>query len=302
MTLLRSVYDAGCTHFDTAEIYRSGNPFAPDADTIYNETVVGKFLCTLPRDSFTIATKCMPLLSFYNNEYDLKTMEASLDASLARLGLTYVDLYYCHRMPKTLEKLTQWMTSVKALVLKGKVKYIGLSEAGPAFLRAAHAIHPIACVQQEWSLATRNIEDSLVPVCAELNIGIVAYSPLARNLLANTEGKVPTDWRASNPRFKAENFERNKSLALQITELGASKGASAAQLSLAWLYHRAAQLGVNVVPIPGTTKVGNALSNIASIGLTLDNVDMTALEELGASVVGARADSSYTSVTFESQL
>jgi aryl-alcohol dehydrogenase-like predicted oxidoreductase len=100
-----------------------------------------------------------------------------------------------------------------------------------------------------------HVSYAVLQVCAELNIGIVAYSPLARNLLANTEGKVPTDWRASNPRFKAENFERNKSLALQITELGASKGASAAQLSLAWLYHRAAQLGVNVVPIPGTTKV-----------------------------------------------
>ena len=157
-------------------------------------------------------------------------------------------------------------------------------------------------MQQEWSLLTRNLEDSIVPVCAELGISIVAYSPLARNLLANIPTETPTDWRASNPRYSAENLKANKVVFDKVSAMAEQKGCTAAQLSLAWLLSKAKALGVAVIPIPGTTKLKHAKDNIASESISLTAEDMTLLEEIGAAVAGARGDESYQKLAIEGQL
>eukprot|EP00746_Dinoflagellata_sp_MGD_P020510 gnl/MRDRNA2_/MRDRNA2_147800_c0_seq1.p1 gnl/MRDRNA2_/MRDRNA2_147800_c0~~gnl/MRDRNA2_/MRDRNA2_147800_c0_seq1.p1 ORF type:complete len:359 (-),score=58.81 gnl/MRDRNA2_/MRDRNA2_147800_c0_seq1:54-1130(-) len=300
--LLREVYALGYTHFDTAELYRSGPsgcPFDPPTqETVFNEIQVGRFLQTLPRDSFTVATKMIPELHG-GGSCDLASVTEAVDASLERLGLEYIDLYYCHRMPKSIELLEAFMQSMKELVNSGKVKYVGLSEVSPTWLRRAHAVYPVTCVQMEWSLLTRNIEESLVPTCKELGIGIVAYSPLARNLLCHTSD-VPKGFdRATNPRFSEENFQKNRILSSKIAAMAEKQGATSAQLSLAWLYQKAEDLGVKVVAIPGTTKAVHAKDNAKSLSISLSANDMRELEQYSGQVAGARGDEHYMALGFE---
>ena len=304
MELMSRVYAAGVRHFDTAEGYKVGTWEAHDQPgEVYNECIVGKFVATVPRESVTIATKLAPGL-FGRHDCSLATVEAAVDGSLRRLGVSYIDLYYCHRMPKTTAELESFMHAAKALVAKGKIRYVGLSEPSPAQLELAHKIHPITAVQQEWSLATRVLEDTLVPVCRRLNIAIVAYSPLARNLLTLTkDARPPADWRASTvPRYQGENFEKNKEVAGAIAAMAATLHCTAAQLCLAWLYHRAAELGVTVIPIPGSTKVANALSNAASVDIKIPPAEYAALTELGTHIAGARGDERYLSAALEGQM
>lgn len=288
--LLKGAYDMGYRHFDTAEIYATKDK--------HNEVQLGRFLQTVPRDSFTVATKFMPKPG---GRCDLDTVRKALNASLKRLGLEYVDLYYCHRMPATLQLAKAWMHTMTIIVRAGKVKHVGLSEVGPEWLRQMHAIHPIACVQQEWSLLTRNLEDVILPVYRELGIGIVAYSPLARNLLVSPTAAMPTDWRANNPRYSKDNFTKNQELAGKIAAIAQAKGTTAAQLSLAWLYCKARELGVTMVPIPGTTKLQNARDNIASLATALTGAEMIELEALGALVAGDRATEEYQRASLEGQ-
>mmetsp|Transcript_22073 Transcript_22073/g.48114 ORF Transcript_22073/g.48114 Transcript_22073/m.48114 type:complete len:258 (-) Transcript_22073:1414-2187(-) len=186
--LIQEVYEAGCNMFDTAEVYQQFKEVV-EGSSKYNEEVVGKALAKFPRESYVLATKFFPGL--HDGKCDYETVSAAVDGSLSRLGMKYIDLYYLHRMPSTVEDLEEWMRSIKAVVESGRVKYVGLSEVSPNWLRRAHAIHPVTAVQQEWSLLTRNLEKGVVPTCAELNIGIVAYSPLARNLLADTDADEP---------------------------------------------------------------------------------------------------------------
>lgn len=290
--LLREAHGMGYTHFDTAEVYRQGDKT--------NEEQVGRFLQTLPRESFTVATKFMP--GTHDNKCDVETVMAAVDASLSRLGLDYVDLYYCHRMPPTIEMAEEWMHSMKVVVESGKVRHVGLSEVSPDWLRRLHAIHPIACVQQEWSLLTRNLETTVLPVYKELGIGVVAYSPLARNLLTNPS-EAPQDWRANTvPRFSADNWAKNKELGEQIAAMAESKGRTPAQLSLAWLLYNARKLGVTVVPIPGTTKAKNAADNITSLSVNLTDEEAGQLEELGALVAGERGNDMYKQMSLEGQM
>mmetsp|Transcript_68793 Transcript_68793/g.109151 ORF Transcript_68793/g.109151 Transcript_68793/m.109151 type:complete len:328 (-) Transcript_68793:179-1162(-) len=287
--LLKEVFDMGYSHFDTAEVYRQ--------DDKVNEVQIGAFLKTLDRKSFTVATKFFPGL--HENKCDKDTVATAVDRSLENLGLEYVDLYYLHRMPPTLEEAKQWMESIKTCVSAGKVKNVGLSEVPADWLPELHAIHPVTAVQQEWSLLTREIvEKELIPVYKELGIGIVAYSPLARNLLAGPPEEV-TDWRANHPRYAQENYEKNKELARKIKEMAETKGKSAAQLSLAWLYHKANKLGVKMLPIPGTTKVANARDNYGAVGVELTDEEAKQLEELGATVVGLRGNESYQNMSVE---
>jgi len=289
--LLKAAYDMGYRHFDTAEAYKS--------ETKHNEEQVGAFLKTVPRDSFTIATKFWPS----NHKQDLASVTEAVDASLKRLGLDYIDLYYSHRPQETLEEALEWMTSMKQIVASGKVKYVGLSEYNPEWTRKMHAIHPVAAMQIEWSLITRNlVEEVLLETCRDLKIGIVAYSPLARNLLAAPPTETPSDFRASVPRYSAENLARNKELCQKIEELGKARGASAAQLSLAWLYYKAAELGIDAIAIPGTTKIANAKTNIDSVGITLTKEDAAALEELAALVAGKRGNDWYEGVSLEGNM
>lgn len=295
MKLMKTVYDANCRHFDTAEIYRAGaTAFTanPGADTQWNEVIVGKFVQTVPRESIQVATKFPPQL--YGDTITEEMILGAIDRSLARLGLSYIDLYYCHRMPNTLDGLLVFMKAAKKAHSQGKIKFVGLSEVSPAWLKAAHGIHPVAAVQQEWSLLTRNLEESLVPCCKELGVTIVAYSPLARNLLANLDqSEPPKDWRATNPRYSAENFQKNRELAQKVAAMAAQKNVSAAELSLGWLYHQADKMGVCMVPIPGTTKEAHALSNIKGSSVSLSPEDMEVLGQLASAVAGARGNEQY---------
>jgi aryl-alcohol dehydrogenase-like predicted oxidoreductase len=299
--LLASVYELGYRHFDTAEIYKTGNPFSDDDGGEFNEVVCGKFFATVPRESFTVATKIHP--GKHKGKTDYATVKAALLKSLARLKLDYVDLYYCHRIPSKSGAL-EFMASCKRLVEEGLIRHVGLSEICGAWLREAHAVHPVAAVEQEWSLLTRGaVESELAPVCAELGVTIVAYSPLARNMLcAPTVADVSADWRAQLPRFMPENAAANAALMVEVGACAAAHGCTAAQLSLAWLLARAAQLGVRCFPIPGTTKQAHAAENVAGAKVTLTETELALLETFAARVAGERAYASYVSAAIEGQL
>lgn len=297
LALLRGVYRAGCSHFDTAELYRAGKPYK------YNESVLGQFLREIPRESVTIASKFMPPL--HKNKCHFEIVSAALDASLERLGTPFVDIYYLHRMPSSVQALQEWMRSVARLVAAGKVRFVGLSEVSPRLLRIAHEIFPISCVQQEWSLASRSlVEQELVPVCRELSIGIVCYSPLARGLL--TERTVDTqgvaDYRANLPRFSGGNFTSNQSTVGEIVRMGERLHASVSQLTLAWLYQQAECLGVSICAIPGSSDFDHAIANIRALELRLSPEDFTALTELGARILGARHNEAYIAMGLEGLL
>lgn len=303
----KGVYDAGCRHFDTAEVYKSG-PFNEPAgpDTVFNETQLGKFLPTVPRDSFTIATKYMPMLRADKQnpqgKCDYESVKGALLTSLKRLNLSYVDLYYSH-VVLTREAGVEFVTSVKRLKEEGLVKNIGLSEIVAPWLRDCHAIHPICAIQQEWSLLTRDIEESLVPTCRELNVGIVAYSPLARNILTGPKTERPTDKRRENiPRFSAENWDKNNKVGEQVAALAAKKGVSPATLSMAWLLQKAKDLKVSVLPIPGTAVLDHAKDNMAgaSVG-ALSPEEMALLEEIAKQAAGNRESDQYMSIRIEGQ-
>ena len=285
--VLKAAYDGGCRHYDTAEIYKSGNPFEDNADDLYNETVIGKYLQTLPRESFTVATKFLPMK--WQNKSDYDTVKTALTNSLKRLGLDYADLYYSHRVA-SLDNAKEFAASAKRLQEEGLIKHIGFSEIIGKWLRECHAITTIAAVQQEWSLITRSLEAELVPVCSELGITIVAYSPLGRNLLSGVVTETPNDWRATLPRYSAENLKKNNELIKEVETIAAKHNCSAAQLSLSWLFHKAKDLNVQVLPIPGTTKVKNLSSNLAATEVAISSDEMAVLEDIGARVAGDRAD------------
>jgi len=300
LALLQRALDLGYTHFDTAEVYTGKRDHGSDK-VEYNEVILGEFLRSKPRESYTVATKFFPPLSD-TLSVEPEEVKARFAASLERLGLDYVDIYYLHRMPPTVEELEGWMAVAKSLVETAKVRYIGLSEVSASWLRRAHAVHPVSCVQMEWSLASRSLEDSVVPVCKELGIGIVAYSPLSRNLLC-PPAQPPDDFRGQTcPRYQPENFDKNKEVAAQVAALAEGKGATAAQVSLAWLYYRAKIMGVQMVPIPGTTKAERAEENIAALGIALSEAEAGELERLGALVVGPRYNEKFMAYSFELQL
>lgn len=289
MHLLRTVYDAGCRHFDSAEVYATKDK--------HNEAVLGQFFQTVPRDSYSIATKYWPK---GDDKYEYDAVKKSLLKSLERLQLTYVDLYYAHRV-MSLEGGLKFAATAKRLKEEGLIKEVGLSEVSGKWLKQINEVCPIDAVQQEWSLLTRNLEDELVPVCKELGVTIVAYSPLARNLLATKLEAPPSDWRASQPRYAQENMEANRKIHETVEQLAAKYNCSAAQLSLAWLFHRAHELGVSVVPIPGSTKLQHATSNLESTRIQISDDDCRELEALADQVAGARATESYVSIGIEAQ-
>lgn len=286
--LLKAVYDAGCRHFDTAEVYATKEK--------HNEDVLGTFFQTVPRESFTVATKYWP----QDGKYDYDRVKASLEKSLQRLKLDYVDLYYAHRVT-SLEGGLEFGRTAKRLQQEGLIKEVGLSEVSGAWLRKIYQECPIAAVQQEWSLMTRSLEDELVPACQELGVTIVAYSPLARNLLAAQAKAPPADWRADQPRYQAENFAKNQQAATVVHDMASKYNCSAAELSLAWLFHKATALGVAVVPIPGSTKLHHATGNLGACKVTISPDDMNILETLASNVAGERGNEWYMSMSIESQ-
>ncbi|MCW2851816.1 MAG: aldo/keto reductase [Nocardioides sp.] len=270
-TLHRAV-DLGVTLFDTADVY---GPFA-------NEAVVGHALAGV-RDRVVLSTKFGFVRDSLGGNHGVngrpEYVRQSCDLSLQRLGTDRIDLYWQHRVdPDT--PIEETVGAMAELVAAGKVRHLGLSEAGPETIRAAHAVHPITAVQSEYSLQSRDVEAEVLPVCRELGIGFVAYSPLGRGLLtgaiASAADLPEDDWRRSSPRFQGEAFDRNLALVEACREIAAELDCTLAQLALAWVLAR----GEDVVPIPGTKRVRNLEANARAAALRLSPEQVTRLEEI----------------------
>lgn len=268
---IHEALDLGINFFDTAEIY---GPFE-------NEKLVGRALKG-KRDQAIIATKFgfaikdgRPVGTDSRPEH----VKEVCDASLQRLGIDHIDLFYQHRVDKNVP-IEDTVGAVADLVKAGKVRFIGLSEAGAANIRRAHAVHPVSALQSEYSLWERNIEAEVLPTIRELGIGLVPYSPLGRGFLTGTAKRAEDlpegDWRKVNvPRFQGENFDRNMALVEAVKEIASRKGCTPAQMALAWLLH----LGKDIVPIPGTKRLAYMRENTAAADVSLSADDMKWLDE-----------------------
>jgi aryl-alcohol dehydrogenase-like predicted oxidoreductase len=205
-------------------------------------------------------------------------VRAACDASLERLGVETIDLYYQHRVDTSVP-IEETVGAMAELVRAGKVRYLGLSEAAPATVRRAHAVHPITALQTEYSLWTRDVEDEILPTVRELGIGFVAYSPLGRGFLSaqirRPEDLEQGDFRAHNPRFQEGNIESNLELVDRIAEIARGKNATPAQLALDWVLAQ----GDDVVPIPGTTSVSHLEQNVAAMEIELTDEDLLRIEQ-----------------------
>jgi len=208
------------------------------------------------------------------------------EASLRRLGVDTIDLYYQHRVdPDT--PIEETVGAMSELVSEGKVRHLGLSEAAPATIRRAHAVHPITALQTEYSLWSRDPEDELLALCDELGIAFVAYSPLGRGFLTGAitsiDDLAPDDWRRGHPRFQGENFDRNMALVDAAKEMADEKGCTLAQLAIAWLLSR----GQHIVPIPGTRSIERLEENAAAVELSLADTEIDRLDEIAPRGVAA---------------
>nr|WP_233158266.1 aldo/keto reductase [Actinokineospora bangkokensis] len=268
---IHAALDAGVTLLDTSDMY------GPHT----NEVLVGKAIAGR-RDEVVLATKFGVVRDPDNPSArgirgDAAYVRSACDASLRRLGVDHVDLYYQHRVDPGVP-IEETVGAMAELVEAGKVRHLGLSEAGPDTLRRAAAVHPIAALQTEWSLWSRDIEEQILGTCRELGIGVVAYSPLGRGFLTGrfaTPGDLSTgDTRGTHPRFSGDNFERNQAIVRALESLAADRGVTAGQLALAWVQSR----GDDVVPIPGTKRRGYLAENIAAATLDLSADDLAAIE------------------------
>jgi aryl-alcohol dehydrogenase-like predicted oxidoreductase len=279
---IHAFLDAGGSLLDTADMY---GPFT-------NEKLVGKAIADR-RDDVVLATK------FGNERRDdgsfvgvngrPEYVRSACDASLQRLGVDYIDLYYQHRVDKTVP-IEDTVGAMAELVQAGKVRHLGLSEAAPDTIRRAHAVHPITALQTEYSLWEREPETKVFPVLAELGIGFVPYSPLGRGFLTgqirSEADFTENDFRRHSPRFQGENFKRNLELVDRVKELADQKGCTPGQLALAWLLAQ----GEHIVPIPGTKKRERLAENLGATAVELSEDDLKRLDELApaGSTAGAR--------------
>jgi aryl-alcohol dehydrogenase-like predicted oxidoreductase len=269
-TIHRAI-ELGVTFLDTADMY---GPFT-------NERLVGRAIAGR-RDEVTVATK-------FGNERredgswigvngSAEYVRRACDASLERLGIDVIDLYYQHRVDAS-TPIEETVGAMAELVAAGKVRYLGLSEAAPATVRRANAVHPIAALQSEYSLWTRDHEEDVIPTVRELGIGFVAYSPLGRGFLSGRIKSVdelhPEDFRRKNPRFQDENLEHNVGLVERLEEIAAEKGVEPSQLALAWVMAQ----GDDIVPIPGTKRVRYVEANAAAADVELSEADLERLDE-----------------------
>jgi aryl-alcohol dehydrogenase-like predicted oxidoreductase len=262
LAVLHRALDIGIHFLDTADMYGVGA----------NERLLAKLLAQR-RDEVVIATKFGNMRAAdgtylgVNGRPDY--VRSACDASLQRLGVDHIDLYYQHRVDRSVP-IEDTVGAMAELVRAGKVRHLGLSEASAATIRRAAAVHPIAALQSEYSLWTRDLEAEVLPTCQELGIGIVPYSPLGRGFLTGAIRKADdlaaNDWRRSNPRFAGDNLARNLALADAVKALAHERGVTPAQLALAWLLHRAP----NIVPIPGTRSIARLEENAAAASLALD--------------------------------
>ncbi|KAL2508974.1 putative aldo-keto reductase 2 [Forsythia ovata] len=264
--ILKEAFNKGITFFDTADVYGLGGD---------NEIMIGKALKELPREQVQLASKfgiSMLDLSHVEIKGTPEYVRQCIEASLKRLNVDYIDLYYQHRTDASVP-IEETMWELKKLVEEGKIKYIGLSEASVDTIKRAHAVHPITAVEMEYSLWTREIEEDVIPLCRELGIGIVAYSPLGHGFFAGkaiVESLPSETLLDKHPRFAGENLEKNKVLYVRFANLAAKHSCTPPQLALAWLLHQ----GDDVVPIPGTTKIKNLIDNINSLAVKLTPDDL----------------------------
>ncbi|WP_274655476.1 aldo/keto reductase [Paenibacillus humicola] len=280
---LHRAMELGVTFLDTADMYGVGK----------NEELVGKALKGR-RDQAVLATKFGNVRgadgSFLGINGRPEYVKSACEASLRRLGVDYIDLYYQHRVdPNT--PIEETVGAMAELVKEGKVRYLGLSEAGTATIRRAHAVHPIAALQTEYSLWSRDVEDDILPVCRELGIGFVAYSPLGRGFLTGQirkfEDLAEDDFRRSSPRFQGDNFRKNLELVDRIKEIAAEKGCEPSQLALAWLLAQ----GDDIVPIPGTKRRKYLEENAGALAIRLTPDELASID--AAAPKGAAAGMRY---------
>jgi len=267
---IHEALDAGVDFLDTADMY---GPFK-------NEELVGRAIKGR-RDEVVLATKFGNQRaedgSFIRINGTPEYVVEACDASLRRLGVDVIDLYYQHRVDRTVDIEETW-GAMKSLVEAGKVRHLGISEASSATIERAHALHPVSALQSEYSLWSRDPEDGILDTCRRLGVGFVAYSPLGRGFLtnevSNREGTSEGDFRKQQPRFSGEAYEQNLTLLANLEAIAESKGASVAQLALAWVLSR----GPDVVPIPGTKRRKWLRENIAADDIVLSDADVAALE------------------------
>jgi aryl-alcohol dehydrogenase-like predicted oxidoreductase len=284
LQVLHRYLELGGNFLDTAEVY---GPYK-------NEELLGRFLSEVPRDTVIVATK----FGFRIGSDGIRGVDSSpenvrraCDASLQRLGIETIDLYYQHRVDPNVP-IEETVAAMAELVSQGKVRTLGLSEAGPETLRRAAKVHPIAALQSEYSLWTRDVEtNGVLDTCRELGITLVPYSPLGRGFLTGTIQKLQdldaSDWRRTNyPRFEEQALQANLKLATAVKELAAEKGVTPAQLALAWVLAQ----GNDLVPIPGTKRVRYLEENMGALNVTLSPADLKRIEERLAQIqiVGER--------------
>lgn len=279
---IHQAIDMGVTFFDTAQIY---GPY--QNEELVGEAIKGK------RDGLVIATKFgfkFDGLKITGIDGSPANARASVEGSLKRLGIDCIDLYYQHRMDPNVP-IEETMGALSDLVREGKIKHIGLSEAAPARLRAANAVHQVAALQSEYSLWERDVEDEILTTCRELGIGFVPYSPLGRGFLAGqirSFDAIPEDdWRRNDPRWSEANFATNFKVVEVVEGIAAAHNASAAQVALAWLLAQ----GPDIVPIPGTKRRMTMEDSVRAADLVLTADDLAALD--AASPKGATAGPRY---------
>lgn len=282
--LLHEALDLGVDHFDTAELYGFGA----------NESLLGAAFHDR-RDKAFIATKFGPVADLATRtitgvDGSEANMRRAIEQSLRFLKTDHVDLYYLHRKDQS-RPIEETVEAMAKLVKEGKVKAIGLSEVSAETLRRAQTVHPIAAVQSEYSIFTRDIEQDVLPLCQETGVTLVAYSPLGRGILTGAFSRehrpTGTDYRAvQSPRFQGEAFEANLALVEEIEKLAKARSAAASQVALAWVL----AANPNVVAIPGTTRLANLKSNLAAADVALSAGEVAGLDALAAKVAGSRYD------------
>jgi aryl-alcohol dehydrogenase-like predicted oxidoreductase len=290
---LERALELGVTLYDTADAYGAGENerfLAPFFKAHRDEVVIAtKFALSIPPDD--------PTRRVIRN--DPPYIRQAVEASLRRLDVDVIDLYYMHRRDVNVP-IEETVAAMADLVREGKVKQLGLSEVTADELRAAHAVHPIAAVQSEWSLFSRDIEPRVVPAARELGVALVPYSPLGRGFLtgsfAKAEDLTSDDFRRQQPRFTGENAAANAALLEPIRSVAEAHGSTPGQIALAWVQQQAAVHDLPVIPIPGTRRPTRVEENVGATRIVLSEEELTALEPIAAKVAGDRyADMRFTS-------
>jgi aryl-alcohol dehydrogenase-like predicted oxidoreductase len=289
ISTIHKAIELGVDFFDTADMYGSGHN-----EELLGRALKGKF------DKITLATK-FAMQRGQNGEFlgincKPEYVKKACEASLKRLGIDTIDLYYCHRVdPKT--PIEETVGAMAELVKEGKVRYLGLSEVMGETLKRAYAIHPIAAVESEYSIWTRDIEEANMKECRELGVSTVAYSPLGRGVLTGKFNKIEdsNDYRYHLPRMQAENFESNRKIVEKVEEIAKSKNAKSSQIALAWILAK----GGDIIPIPGTKREKYLIENVGALKIKLSNYEISELDKLYSLVKGNRYDDYSMTTTLQ---